>query len=165
MRRPIAPALVMAGCLALAGCGGSADGSDAAPDLSVRSAYMPQPVTDSLAAGYLTVVNESDSSDDLVSATSDIAGDVTVHETSGQRMKEAGRLEIPAGGRLVLESGGTHLMFEKLKRKPKEGETVSVKLRFTKTDPITVEMPVKSATYRPTSTKSSGSSTHSNSHH
>lgn len=163
MRRPIAPAVVMAGCLALAGCGGSADGADAAPDLSVRSAYMPQPVTESLAAGYLTVVNKSDSSDDLVSATSDIAEDISVHETSGQTMKEAGPLKIPAGGRLVLESGGNHLMFEKLKHRPKEGETVSVKLRFTKTDPITVEMPVKSATYQPTSAKSS--STSSNSHH
>ncbi|WP_328770378.1 copper chaperone PCu(A)C [Streptomyces sp. NBC_00286] len=160
MRRPVAPTLVIAGCLALAGCGGSADGADAAPDLSVRVAYMPQPVTDSLAAGYLTVVNESDSSDDLVSATSDIAGDVTVHQTSGQQMKEAGPLEIPAGGRLVLESGGNHLMFEKLKHRPKEGETVSVKLRFTKTDPITVEMPVKSATYQPTSAQSSSTSHH-----
>ncbi|MGI5196688.1 copper chaperone PCu(A)C [Streptomyces sp. CA-288835] len=160
MRRPIVPTLVMAGCLTLAGCGGSADGADAAPDLSVRAAYMPQPVTDSLAAGYLTVVNESDSSDDLVSATSDIAGDVTVHQTSGQKMKEAGPLEIPAGGRLVLESGSNHLMFEKLKHRPKEGETVSVKLRFTKTDPITVEMPVKSATYQPTSAHSSSTSHH-----
>ncbi|MFC4464818.1 copper chaperone PCu(A)C [Streptomyces xiangluensis] len=163
MRRPIAPAVLMAGCLALTGCGGSADGGDAAPDLSVQSAYMRQPVTDSLAAGYLTVVNKSDSSNDLVSATSDIAEDVTVHETSGQKMKEAGSLEIPAGGRLVLGSGGNHLMFEKLKRRPKEGETVSVELRFTKTDPITVEMPVKSATYQPTSSKSS--STSSSSHH
>ncbi|NGO10661.1 copper chaperone PCu(A)C [Streptomyces sp. HC44] len=157
----------MAGALALSGCGGSADGADAAPDLSVESAYMPQPVTDSLAAGYLTVVNNSDASDDLVSATSDIAEDVTVHQTSGQTMKEAGRLKIPADGRLVLESGGTHLMFEKLKRKPKEGETVSVELRFTKTDPIKVEMPVKSATYRPASAQSSSSSStsQSTSHH
>ncbi|MFE9645419.1 copper chaperone PCu(A)C [Streptomyces sp. NPDC006365] len=160
MRRPVAPAVVVAGCLALTGCGGSADGADSAPDLSVRSAYMPQPVTDSLAAGYLTVVNKSDSSDDLVSVTSDIAEDVSVHETSGQTMKAAGPLKIPAGGRLVLESGGNHLMFEKLKHKPKEGETVSVKLRFTKTDPITVEMPVKSATYRPTSAQSSSTSHH-----
>ncbi|TPQ16612.1 copper chaperone PCu(A)C [Streptomyces sporangiiformans] len=148
----------MAAGLALAGCGGSADGANSDVDLSVRSAYIPQPVTDAMAAGYLVVVNKSDSSDDLVSATSDIAEDVTIHETSGQTMKRADRLEVPANGQLVLKTGGTHLMFEKLKRKLKEGETVSVELRFTKTDPIKVEMPVKSATYQPTSSMSSSSS-------
>jgi copper(I)-binding protein len=116
-----------------------------------------------MAAGYLVVVNKSDSSDDLVSATSDIAEGVTIHETSGQTMKRADHLEIPANGQLVLKSGGTHLMFEKLKRKLKEGETVSVELRFTKTDPIKVEMPVKSATYQPTSSMSSMSSSSSTS--
>ncbi|TLS41512.1 copper chaperone PCu(A)C [Streptomyces montanus] len=153
----------MAAGLALSGCGGSADGTNADVDLSVRSAYIPQPVTDAMAAGYLVVVNKSDSSDDLVSATSDIAEDVTIHQTSGQTMKRAGHLEIPANGQLVFESGGTHLMFEKLKRKLKEGETVSVELRFTKSDPIKVEMPVKSATYQPTSSMSSSSSTSSSS--
>ena len=39
----------------------------------------------------------------------------------------------------------------RLKRKPKEGETVSLRLNFTKSEAITVEMPVKSATYQPTS--------------
>jgi copper(I)-binding protein len=160
VRRLSASALVMAGGLALSGCGGSADGADTAPELSVQSAYMPRPVTDSMAAGYLVVVNKGGQADDLVSATSDIADDVTVHQTSGQTMKAAGRLEIPAGGRLVLESGGDHLMFEKLDHRPQEGETVSVKLDFTKTDPITVKMPVKSPTYQPTSSKSSSTSHH-----
>ena len=154
MRRLIASAVVMAGSLALTGCGGSADGANSDLGLSVQSAYMPQPVTDDMAAGYLVVVNKGDSSDEFVHATSDIAEAVTLHETSGQTMKRASHLEIPANGRLVLESGGIHLMFERLKHRPKEGETVPVELHFTKTNPITVEMPVKSATYRPTSSTS-----------
>lgn len=40
-------------------------------------------------------------------------------------------------------------MFEKLKRKPKQGEKVTVKLHFAESGTVTVEMPVKSATYSP----------------
>ncbi|BFO22904.1 hypothetical protein SHKM778_92920 [Streptomyces sp. KM77-8] len=49
----------------------------------------------------------------------------------------------------MLESGGNHLMFEQLKRKPEEGQKVSVELAFDRSDPVTVEIPVKSATYSP----------------
>ncbi|CBG71714.1 putative lipoprotein [Streptomyces scabiei 87.22] len=144
------PVLVTTAALVLAGCGSDGD-STAAARLSVKSAYMPQPVTDSLAAGYLVIENDGGKADELTSVTSDIARDVTVHETTGQSMQEVTGLKVPAEGELVLKSGGNHLMFENLKRKPKEGETVSLRLHFTKSKAITVEMPVKSATYQPTS--------------
>ncbi|MBQ1091786.1 copper chaperone PCu(A)C [Streptomyces sp. B93] len=147
-----AVAVLASGALALvlAGCG-SGDGGEAGAGLSVDGAYMPQPVSDSLAAGFLTVTNDGGDDDTLESVTSDIAGQVTVHETVGQSMREVDGLNVPAHGKLVLESGGNHLMFEQLKRKPKEGETVSVVLHFAHTDPVTVEMPVKPMTYRPAS--------------
>ncbi|MDX3690509.1 copper chaperone PCu(A)C [Streptomyces europaeiscabiei] len=148
------PLLVTTAALVLAGCGSSDSSSSAssssAAKLSVKSAYMPQPVTDSLAAGYLVIENDGGAADELTSVTSDIARDVTVHETAGQSMQEVTGLKVPADGELVLKSGGNHLMFENLKRKPKEGETVSLRLNFTKSEAITVEMPVKSATYQPT---------------
>ncbi|AXE87124.1 copper chaperone PCu(A)C [Streptomyces sp. Go-475] len=154
MRRRLGPAaLVIAGALALAGCGGSDSGDDGGSggkaELSVGAAYMPQPVSDEMAAGFLTVTNKGGAADELTSVTSDIAGQVTVHETTGGAMREVKSLEIPAHGRLVLKSGGDHLMFEQLKRKPKEGQTVSVELRFARSAPVKVEMPVKPATYTP----------------
>lgn len=145
MRRPAAAALIVAGALALAGCGGS-DGGTA--ELSVGSAYMPQPVSD-MAAGFLTITNEGDSADRLTSVSSDVADQVTVHETVDGAMQEVEALDIPAHGSLVLESGGNHLMFEQLKRKPKQGQKVTVELRFAHSDPVTVEIPVKPATYTP----------------
>ncbi|MFJ2609811.1 copper chaperone PCu(A)C [Streptomyces sp. NPDC091279] len=144
MRRPLAAAAVLAGALALTACGGSGD--DAA-DLSVSSAYMPQPVSD-MAAGFLTVANKGAAADKLTSVTSD-AGPVTVHETVGQSMREVTSLDVPAHGQLVFASGGNHLMFDKLPRKVKEGDTVDVELHFATSDPVKVEMPVKSATYQP----------------
>ncbi|MCC9707991.1 copper chaperone PCu(A)C [Streptomyces sp. MNU76] len=153
MRAPAGPVLITAAALvALTGCGSTdSSSSGSAAKLSVKAAYMPQPVTDSMAAGYLVIENDGGTADELTSVTSDLAQDVTVHETTGQSMREVAGLKVPADGELVLETGGNHLMFENLKRKPKEGETVSLRLTFTTSEAITVEMPVKSATYQPTS--------------
>jgi len=137
--------VTLTGTLLLAGCGSS---DDDAADLSVSGAYMPQPVSDSMAAGFLTVTNKGGTKDELTSVTSDL-GEVTMHETVDAAMQETKRLDVPAHGQLVFKSGGTHLMFEKLKHQPKQGQTVSVELHFADSDPVTVEMPVKSATYTP----------------
>ncbi|MEV0638044.1 copper chaperone PCu(A)C [Streptomyces sp. NPDC050619] len=148
MNRLTVPVAVLAGALVLAGCG-SGSGSDSGGGLSVTGAYMPQPMSADMAAGFLTIVNDSGTKDELTSVTSDEAGSVTVHETVGGAMEEVARLPVPADGQLVFKSGGNHLMFEKLKRKPEQGQTVSVELHFAKSDPVVVTMPVKSATYTP----------------
>ncbi|MEU0677354.1 copper chaperone PCu(A)C [Streptomyces sp. NPDC006172] len=135
----------LTGALVLAGCGSGAS----AAELSVSAAYMPQPVSDSMAAGFLTITNEGGAKDELTSVTSDVAGSVTVHETVGGAMQEVDSLDVPAHGRVVLASGGNHLMFEKLKRKPRQGEKVSLKLHFADSGTVEVAMPVESATYTP----------------
>ncbi|OIJ69280.1 copper chaperone PCu(A)C [Streptomyces mangrovisoli] len=148
MNRLTVPGCALAGALLLAGCGSGSDGSSAA-ELSVSSSYMPQPVTAEMAAGFLTIANKGGTKDELTSVTSDAAGSVTVHETVGQSMKEVKALPVPAHGQLVFQSGGNHLMFENLRRQLKQGQTVTLKLHFAKSRPLTVEMPVKSATYNP----------------
>ncbi|MFE9677717.1 copper chaperone PCu(A)C [Streptomyces sp. NPDC006259] len=147
MKRSAARAAALTAALVLAGCG-SGSGSSAA-ELSVSSAYMPQPVSDSMAAGFLTITNKGGTADELTSVTSDVAGSVTVHETVDGTMREVDSLEVPAGGRVRLASGGDHLMFEKLKRKPLQGEKVTVELHFAHSGTVEVEMPVESATYTP----------------
>jgi copper(I)-binding protein len=146
VRRFAPAALALTGALVLVGCG-SEEASGA--DLSISSAYIPQPVSDSMAAGFLTITNEGGTKDELTSVTSTAAGSVTVHRTVGGAMEEVDSLDVPAHGRLVLESGGNHLMFEKLKRKPKQGEKVTVELHFAESGTVKVEMPVESATYTP----------------
>ena len=47
-----------------------------------------------------------------------------------QGMREVRFLEIPAGGRLELKPGGKHLMLIGLKRPLREGEQVTLTLRF-----------------------------------
>ncbi|WP_432026798.1 copper chaperone PCu(A)C [Streptomyces sp. 1222.5] len=148
MRRAVPAAAALAGALALAGCSGSGADSGKA-GLSVGSPYMPQPVSADMAAGFLTITNEGTAEDELTSVSSDVAGRVTMHSTVGGAMAEKSSFAIPAHGRLVFRSGGNHLMFEELKHKPRQGQTVTVKLTFAESGPLTVEMPVKSATYNP----------------
>ncbi|MFG2778102.1 copper chaperone PCu(A)C [Streptomyces prunicolor] len=144
MRQFAVPVAVLTGALVLTGCGSD----DAKAQLSVGSAYMPQPVSD-MAAGFLDIANKGGAKDELTSVTSDL-GPVSVHETVGQAMEEVTSLDVPAHGQLVFKSGGNHLMFDKLKHTLKQGDSVTVKLHFAKSGPLTVEMPVKSATYNPT---------------
>jgi periplasmic copper chaperone A len=145
-------AIAVAGALALAGCGGSgssgASGS-AGAELSVQASYMPQPVSADMAAGFLTITNKGGTKDELTSVTSDSAGEITMHETNGGAMEAVNSFEVPAHGQLVFKSGGNHLMFEKLRHRPEQGDTITLKLKFAESGPLTVEMPVKSATYNP----------------
>ncbi|MGW3623179.1 copper chaperone PCu(A)C [Streptomyces sp. NPDC000880] len=130
----------------LAGCFTS---SDSGPELKVSGAFMPQPVGDDMAAGFLTVQNSGGGADKLTSVTSDISDDITIHESKNQKMQEVKAFDVPANGELDLERGGNHIMFMKLKQKPKQGEKVAVELRFEKSGPIKVELPVKEPTYNP----------------
>ncbi|MFD1661323.1 copper chaperone PCu(A)C [Streptomyces caeni] len=150
-RRLFFPAVAIAAGLMLTGCGSSdaSGGSSAAkPELKVTGAYMPEPVTGDMAAGYFTVTN-SGGADSLTSVTSDLTDDITLHSTTGGAMREEKSFAVPAEGRLVLGSGGNHLMFAKLGHRPRQGEKVSVQLHFARSGTVTVEMPVKSATYQP----------------
>jgi copper(I)-binding protein len=145
-------ATALAGALALAGCSDSGSGSGSGSskaELSVSGPYIPQPVSADMAAGFLTITNKGGAQDELTGVTSDVAGEITMHSTMGGAMQEKSSFAIPAHGQLVFKSGGNHLMFEKLKHQPKQGQTVTVKLTFAKSGSLTVEMPVKSATYNP----------------
>ncbi|WP_246574363.1 copper chaperone PCu(A)C [Streptomyces genisteinicus] len=142
-RARLALAAALVSSLVLAGCSSAGE-----PELRVDGAFMPQPVSD-MAAGFLTVVNDGGQADRLTSVTSDISDDVTIHETKDQKMREVASFDIPADGSLDLERGGNHIMFMSLKQRPREGDKVSLELHFEKSDPITVDVPVKETTYNP----------------
>ncbi|MGX1882440.1 copper chaperone PCu(A)C [Streptomyces sp. NPDC055287] len=146
-RNTLTTAAALAAGLVLAGC--SSSGGDDKPRLKVTGAFMPEPVMDDMAAGFLTVTNDSGTADRLTSVTSDIAGEVQIHETKNQKMREVTSFDIPADGELDLERGGNHMMFLELKKKPKQGENVSVELHFEKAGPIKAELPVKESTHNP----------------
>ncbi|MFD8641501.1 copper chaperone PCu(A)C [Streptomyces zaomyceticus] len=148
----LSASVALAAALALTGCSSSSDSSDGAadgkPKLEVSGAYMPQPVMD-MAGGFLTIKNAGGTADKLTSVTSPLSDDVTIHETKNQKMLEVKSFDIPANGTLSLERGGNHIMFMELKKKPKQGEKVSIELHFEKSDPIKVDLPVEAANHNP----------------
>ncbi|GHF42651.1 hypothetical protein GCM10010218_24780 [Streptomyces mashuensis] len=140
------PAVLAGALLLVSGCG---TGGDDKPKLSVSGAYMPQPAMDDMAAAYFTVKNDGGKADELTKVTSPLSPDVTLHTTEGSQMKHAEKLGVPANGELTLSRGGTHLMLGKLGHKPQRGEKVEMTLHFATSGPITVQVPVESASYRP----------------
>ncbi|MDT0309859.1 copper chaperone PCu(A)C [Streptomyces sp. DSM 44917] len=148
MSRRTAPVLAALLALAATACGGDGgDGADAPPELSAADAYIPEPPTAELAGGFLTLRNTGGADDALTGASSDLAAAVEIHETVDNAMREAESLTIPAGGELRLGRGGSHLMLIDLSHRPEEGETVTVELRFATSEPITLDVPVASATH------------------
>lgn len=154
VRRCAAVLSVTAGIAALSACGGSGPGSDSGsggskPELSVRGAYMPEPVTGDMAGGFLTVKNTGGTADKLTSAESSAFGEAQLHKTSNQQMQQVKTLPVPADGTLKLSRGGNHIMFLKPERKPAQGEKVQVTLHFSKSEDIKVSMPVKATNFVP----------------
>jgi copper(I)-binding protein len=81
---------------------------------TVSDAWMRVPMgADRPGAAYMTIVG-GDADDALIAASSPVAMDVQVHETTesadGMGMQEVERIEIPAGATVRLEPGGYHIM-------------------------------------------------------
>ncbi|MFE1894301.1 copper chaperone PCu(A)C [Streptomyces yangpuensis] len=152
--RILAAALSLTAALAISGCSG-----DSEPAMTVSGAFMPQPVNDKMAGGFMVIKNDSGTADKLTGATSTLSDDLQIHETKDQKMQQVQSMDVPANGELKLERGGNHIMFMGLKNTPKVGDKVTVELRFEKADSVKVELDVKDRTYNaqaPTSTGHNG---------
>lgn len=123
----------------------------AAGDLSISSAWaramLPGQPT---GGGYMTIRNNGQTPDTLLSVSSPIAGKVEIHtmemkdDVMVMRPLEDG-LEIPAGGSVTLEPGGLHLMFMQVETPFAEGGEVPVTLEFEKAGRVEAVLPVHSA--------------------
>jgi copper(I)-binding protein len=122
------------------------------PNIKVEGAWMRAvPSSVSATAVYLTIVNSGPTAYRLVGANTSVADSVepmiTTKSGTGanQRlgMEAVDSLEVPAGGKLVLEPGGNHLMVMGLKKHPAEGEKVNITIRLQPGDrEIRLEIPV-----------------------
>jgi hypothetical protein len=95
----------------------------------------------------MTLKNEGPSDDALISAQTDVAEKVELHETTmGEgdmmQMKPVISIPIPAGGSVELKSGGLHVMLLGLKKPLTSGDKISVTLNFEKAAPVTIEAEV-----------------------
>ena len=122
------------------------------PNIKVDGAWMravPPSVSDT--AIYLTITNLGKDKVELTGGKTPIADSVEpmITTRSGEGAKQelgmasVNSLEVPPGGKLVLEPGGNHLMVTGLKKHPAEGEKVSLTIKLEPGDhEIQLEIPV-----------------------
>jgi copper(I)-binding protein len=99
-----------------------------------------------IAAGYLTMRNDSAAADRLLGGSSPLAAKVETHVTVKDgdimRMREVKGYEVPAKGSFELKPGGAHLMLVDIKQPFKEGDRIPLTLRFEKAGEIKTELVV-----------------------
>lgn len=114
--------------------------------IKVDHAYIRATVPGQQVAGGFMKIENKGAADQLISASSPIAGEVQLHEMSmdGQvmKMRQVKDIPVPAGGAVELKPGSLHLMFINIKAPLTAGETVPVKLKFAKAGEVEVKMPV-----------------------
>ena len=98
------------------------------------------------AAGYMILRNKSAQPDRLIGAASAVAAKVEthIHVKDGEilRMREVKSFDIPAKGSFELKPGGAHLMLVDIKGALKEGDKVTVTLKFERAGERTVDFHV-----------------------
>ncbi len=99
-------------------------------------------------AAYMMLMNEGESDDTLVSAETDVAETVELHETTidenevmSMRPVEGG-ITIPAGGSATLEPGGLHVMLLGIQEELAVGDTFELTLNFEQAGSQTVTVEV-----------------------
>ena len=99
-----------------------------------------------VAGGFMKIENKG-ATDQLVSASSPVAGEMQLHtmtmDGNVMKMREVKTIEVPANGSVELKPGGLHLMFMDIKAPFKAGESVPVKLKFQKAGEVEIKVPVR----------------------
>ena len=65
------------------------------------------------------------------------------HEDGQMRMRQVEQVPLPAGGWVVLESGGLHLMLMGLSNSPRTGDSIDLTLHFADGSVRAVSAPVR----------------------
>ncbi len=115
--------------------------------IKVEQAYTRATVPgQQVAGGFMKIENKGGTADQLISASSPVAGEVQLHEMSMEgsvmKMRQVKDITVPAGGAVELKPGGLHLMFMNIKSPLTAGESVPVKLKFARAGEVEVRMPV-----------------------
>ena len=117
--------------------------------IAVENAWSrATPGTAKVGAGFLTIKNEGEAEDRLISAASPIAARAEIHETKMENdmmtmRPVSGGIAIPPGGSVALAPQGYHLMFAGLTAPLKEGEQFKATLTFEHAGAVEVTFDVK----------------------
>jgi periplasmic copper chaperone A len=136
------PALLIAALLSLAACGRNGE-----PDIQLGNAWARPTRGEVPGAVYVAIGNKGNAEDRLTGASTDRAAMAMVHESKlvdgVATMRMVGELVIPAGSRIEMIPGGTHIMLEGIRTPLKAGDSFELVLKFRKSGDRKVKVGVK----------------------
>jgi periplasmic copper chaperone A len=139
MIRRLLPALLL-----LSACGQSGE-----PDIQLGNAWARPTRGEAPGAVYVAVNNKGSADDRLVGAFTDHAAMAMVHQSElvdgVAQMRTAGEINIPAGKRIEMVPGGTHIMLEGLRAPLRTGDSFDLVLKFRKSGDRRVKVDVVKA--------------------
>jgi periplasmic copper chaperone A len=144
----LALALAVVGCSPAGSSGGSPTAVAGGP-LVVRDAWVRAAPAGGTSAAYMSMTNGRLAADSLVGVSApDITDSASPHQTSTDAsgmtgMTHTESLAIPAGGTVVLEPGGFHIMLMDLKHDLKAGDRVRLILAFEQAGVLNVDAEVR----------------------
>ncbi len=116
------------------------------PNIELHQAWARPTIGQAPAAVYVTIDNKGGSADRLTGAFADRAAMAMVHQNEVvngvARMRMAGEINVPAGDRIEMVPGGTHIMLEGLRAPLKTGDRFDLVLRFKDSGDKTVKVAV-----------------------
>jgi hypothetical protein len=118
--------------------------------LTVRDAWVREPMGGRTMTGAFAVVeNTGAAAKAIVAASSDVSDKVELHEMKNDggmmRMSPVKQMDVPAGGTLELKPGSFHVMLFDVKKKIVAGEKVSITFTFDDGSKVTTEAQVRKA--------------------
>ena len=119
-----------------------------ASDIMVSQAFARASATPAAKAGsaYLTLANHGSNADRLIRITAAAAQTAGLHETVTENgvmmMRAVDSVELPPGAVIEFKPGGLHVMLSGLTSPLKQGETLSLTLRFETAGEVKVTVPV-----------------------
>jgi periplasmic copper chaperone A len=128
--------------------GAAAEDATAEP-ISIKDAWSrATPEGANVGVGYLTITNDGDAPDRLVSADADFAGQAEIHQMTMnndvmQMRPVPDGVTIPAKGSVVFSPASYHLMFMGLKGPLKQGDAVTGSLTFEHAGKVNVTFQVE----------------------
>ena len=120
---------ILAISLSLAACGQNGE-----PDIQLGNAWARPTRGDAPGAVYVAINNKGKADDRLTGAFSDHAAMAMVHQSElvdgVSQMRMAGEINVPAGSRIEMVPGGTHIMLQGLRAPLKTGDSFELVLKF-----------------------------------
>lgn len=121
--------------------------ADAATAVTVEKPFVRKAMKAQRNSAAFMTLHNSGPEVAIVAAESPVADIVElhthIHDNGVMRMRRIEKIELPAGGQVVLKPGGLHVMLLGLKQDLNDGGRVSLTLKFSDGSSKTIEAPVR----------------------